>query len=215
VPTGAHYRRGVPDYQRIHVVSTTATEAELERLRRELRRQPVVLTAPTAEGQRVVGGLGLDAAVAPELLLAPVRFPEVDRGHRLDGLVRAHALHDRFRDVVVVTDPASVTLLLRVLAPDQLSTGGGVTLVGLARGERPVVLRRAVTVGVVLGVVVAAAGSSRVVLALPLVVAVLGALLLLVVPVRHLARELLLAAAVSVAVGTAVVAGSARFPAAW
>lgn len=36
----------------------------------------------------------------PEVLLAPVRFPDADRGHRLDDLVRVHASRDRFRDVV-------------------------------------------------------------------------------------------------------------------
>ena len=68
------------------------------------------------------------------MLLAPVRFPDVDRGHHLDQLVRRHAVEDRFRDVVVVTDAATVTLLLRALAPDQLPMAGAVTEVGLPRG---------------------------------------------------------------------------------
>jgi len=162
----------------------------------------------------VARGLEKASTVEPEALLAPVRFPEVDRGHRLDELVRGHALRDRFRDVVVVTDPASATLLLRVLAPDQLPNGGAVTAVGLARGERPVETRRALAVGVALGLVVGVAASSRAVLALPVVVALVGLGLLLVVPWRHVGRELLLASAISVGVSIAIVAGSARFPAA-
>ena len=204
----------MPDFQRILVVSTAATDAELSNLRSGVRGEPVVVTAPTAEAQRVARGLEKASTVEPEALLAPVRFPEVDRGHRLDELVRGHALRDRFRDVVVVTDPASATLLLRVLAPDQLPNGGAVTAVGLARGERPVETRRALAVGVALGLVVGVAASSRAVLALPVVVALVGLGLLLVVPWRHVGRELLLASAISVGVSIAIVAGSARFPAA-
>jgi hypothetical protein len=43
----------------------------------------------------------------------------------------------------------------------------------------------------------------------------LAALVLLVLPSRHLGKELLLASAMSLAVGVAVVAGSARFPGAF
>jgi hypothetical protein len=200
----------VPDYQRIHVVSTTAADAEPARLP-DLRRDPVVITAPTADAARVVRALGVEPQV--EVLLAPVRFPDVDRGHRLDELVRAHALRDRFRDLVVVTDPASAVLLLRVLAPSQLADGGPVTVVGLARGERPVAVPRALVTGVVLGAVVAFAERLQVLLALPVVLALVGLVVFLVVPWRHVGRELLLASAVSVAVGLAIIAGSARFPA--
>ena len=68
--------------------------------------------------------------------LAPVRFPDVDRGHRLDEVVRRHAVEDRYRDLVVVADQATLTLLLRVLAPDQLPEGGPVTEVGPAPRDR-------------------------------------------------------------------------------
>lgn len=200
----------MPDYQRIHVVSTTAADAEPAGLP-ALRRVPVVLAAPTADAARVARSLGVEPQV--EVLLAPVRFPDVDRGHRLDELVRAHALRDRFRDLVVVTDPASAVLLLRVLAPSQLADGGPVTVVGLARGERPVAVPRALVIGLVLGVVVAFAERSQVLLSLPVVVALVGLGLLMVVPWRHVGRELLLAAAVCVVVGIAIVAGSTRFPA--
>jgi hypothetical protein len=203
----------VPGRQPIFVVSTSADEAELQRVRDDLGRDPVVLTAPTAEAKRVVSALGVEPRV--EVLLAPASFPPADRGHRLDELVRRDALRDRFRDVVVVTDPASATLLLRVLAPDQLATGGAVTVVGLPRGDRPVAVRRAVAGGVVLGVVTGVAEQQAAALALPVAVAVVGLAVLLVPPWRHLGRELLLAAGIAVAVLLVVVAGSARFPGGW
>ena len=204
---------GVPGRQPIFVVSTTADEAELRRVRDDLGRDPVVLTAPTAEAKRVVGVLGGEPHV--DVLLAPVSFPPADRGHRLDELGRRHALRDRFRDVVVVTDPATSTLLLRVLTPDQLATAGAVTVVGLPRGERPVAVRRAVAGGVALGVAAGIAEPRAAVLALPGAVAVVGLGMLLVLRWRHLGRELLLAAGIAVAVALVVVAGSARFPGGW
>ncbi len=203
----------MPDHQRILVVSTTAGETELLRIRDELGRNPVVLIAPTAEATR----LGRMLAVEPhtEMVLAPVSFPDADRGHRVDSLVRRHALDDRFRDVVVVTDQATSTLLVRALAPDQLATGGAVTVVGLPREARPMSARRAVVSGLVLGVVAGVAEPLALLLSLPIAVAALGLALLLVASWRHIGRELLLAAAVAVAVVLAVVAGSARFPGAW
>lgn len=203
----------MPGRQRILVVSTAADGAAPPLLGDDVRRHPVVLTAPTAEAARVVRTLGVEPRV--EVLLAPVSFPQADRGHRLDDLVRRHALRDRFRDVVVVTDPASATLLLRVLAPDQLSTEGPVTVVGLARGDRPVVVRRAVACALVLGVAAVVMDPPVPILALPGAVALAGLALLLVPPWRHLGRELLLAALIAVAVVLAVVAGSARFPGSW
>lgn len=192
------------------MVSTTADTADLRRCRAELGRNPLVLTAPTAEAKRVVRVLEVEPQ--PEVLLAPVRFPAADRGHRLDALVRSHAVRDRFRTVVVVADPATCTLLLRTLSPDQSPTPGGVTVVGLPRGERPVAVRRGLVAGVVLGVVAGVAQPPGPVLALPGAVAVAGLALLLVVPWRHVGRELLLAAAVGAVVFFLGVAGSARFP---
>ncbi len=203
----------MPGRQPIHVVSTAATEAELARLRDGLGRDPAVLVAPAAEAARVVRALG--GRPRPEPLLAPVRFPDVDRGHRLDELVRRVALEDRFRDVVVVTDPASATLLLRVLAPDQLAAGGAVTLVGLPRGDRPVAVRRGVVTGAVLGVAAYLVDAAAPLFALPVAAALVGFVLLLVPAGRHLGRELLLAAAVALVVVLAIVAGSARFPDGW
>ncbi|WP_193608094.1 hypothetical protein [Nocardioides lijunqiniae] len=199
----------MPGLQRVLVVSTSAGAAEVAGLRASHGREPLVLTAPTAEAKRVVLALGVDPQV--EVSLAPVRFPPADRGHRLDELVRRHALRDRFRDVVVVVDPATATLLLRTLAPDQLPTSGAVTFVGLPRGDRPVAVRRAVVLGVLLGVVAAAADP----LLLLGITGSVGLVLLLVPPWRHLGRELLLAAAISAAVALALVSSSGRFPGGW
>ncbi|WP_323793574.1 hypothetical protein [Nocardioides sp.] len=203
----------MPNHQRILVVSTDAADTELRRLTSELRRHPVVLTAPTAEAKRVVGALAVEPLV--EVLLAPTRFPPADRSHQLDSLVRGHALRDRFRDVVVVTDTASSTLLLRALAPDQLATGGAVTVVGLPRADRPVSVGRAVVVGLGLGLAAGVVESVVPLLLLPVVTALLGLGLLLAPPWRHLGREALLAAAISVVAALAVISGSARFPGGW
>ena len=203
----------MPDHQRIFVVSAPVDDAALARLRADLGRDPVVLTAPTADAARVVQALGAEPQV--EVLLAPVSYPQVDRGHRLDELVRRHAVRDRFRDVVVVTDRASSTLLLRVLAPDQLAERGPVVVVGLARGGRPVAVRRAVVEGVVLGAVAYVADPVVWILVLPLVVAAAGGLLLVPRQVRHVGQELLLAAGIGLLVALAIAAGSARFPDGW
>jgi hypothetical protein len=203
----------VPGHQRILVVSTTAGEAELLRVRDGLARNPVVLAAPTAEAARVVRTLEVEPQV--EELLTPVSTPPADRGHQLDSLVRRYALQDRFREVVVVTDSTTCTLLVRSLAPDQMPTAGAVTVVGLPRGDRPMAGRRAVVSGLVLGVAAGVADPLTPILALPGAVASVGLVLLLVAPWRHLGRELLLAAAIAVLVVLAIVAGSARFPGAW
>lgn len=200
------------DHQRIFVVSAPFDAADLAGLRSELGRNPVVVTAPTADAARVVQALGAEPQV--EVVLAPVSYPQVDRGHRLDELVRRHALRDRFRDVVVVTDRASSTLLLRVLAPDQLAAAGPVVVVGLARGGRPVAACRALVAGAVLGAVASLPDDTVWFLALPLLAAVSGAVLLAPNRTRHLGQELLLAAGVALIVAMVIVAGSARFPAA-
>lgn len=203
----------VPGHQRILVVSTAAGESDLRQLRDDLGRNPVVITAPTPEAKRVMHTLEMEPQV--ELLLAPVSFPDADRGHRVDAMIREYALRDRFRDVVVVTDTATTTLLLRVLAPGQLATGGAVTVVGLPRGDRPVAVRRALVSGLVLGVAASVAEPLPPILTLPTVTALVGLVGLLIRPWRHLGRELLLAAAIAVAVALVTVAGSARFPGAW
>ncbi len=203
----------VPGHQRIFVVSTTAGEVELQRVLDKLARNTVLLTAPTAEATRVVRTLEVEPHV--EVLLAPVSAPPADRGHQLDSLVRRYALHDRFRDVVVVTDPATSTLLLQALAPDQMPSVGAVTVVGLPRGDRPMAGRRAAVSGLVLGVAAGVADPLTPILALPGAVAMVGLSLLLVASWRHLGRELVLAAAIASTVVLAIVAGSARFPGAW
>ncbi|QSR32740.1 hypothetical protein CFI00_20010 [Nocardioides sp. S5] len=201
------------ELQRIFTVSVQAATTDVERLRARLGSSVRVLTAPTAEARRIVEALGREPV--PEVLLAPVRFPDVDRGHRLDELVRRHAVEDRYRDLVVVADPATLTLLLRVLAPDQLPEAGPVTEVGLPRAPRPVPLGKAAAGGVGLAVV---AGVLSPVLApwvLPALVALAGLVLLVVPGRRHAGQALLIATAVSVVVTLMAIAGSARFPGAW
>ena len=201
------------ELQRIFTVSVQASTADVERLRARLGSSVRVLTAPTVEAKRVVEGIGREPV--PEVLLAPVRFPDVDRGHRLDELVRRHAVEDRYRDLVVVADPATLTLLLRVLAPDQLPEAGPVTEVGLPRAPRPVPLGKAAAGGVGLAVV---AGVLSPVLApwvLPVLVALAGLALLVVPGRRYVGQALLIATAVSVVVTLMSIAGSARFPGAW
>jgi hypothetical protein len=151
----------------------------------------------------------------PEVVLAPVRHPDVDRGHRLDAVVRRHAVADRFRDVVVVADPASVVLLLRVLAPDQLAAGGPVTEVGLPRGPRPVPLGAAAAGGVGLAVLAGALSGVLPIWVLPALTVVAGLALLPVPGRRHVGHSLLIAVAVAVLVALLSIAGSSRFPASW
>lgn len=201
------------DFQRIFVVSAQAGGVDVERLRGRLGASVRVLTAPTAEARRVVEALRREPV--PEVALAPVRFPDVDRGHRLDQVVRRHAVEDRYRDLVVVADPATLTLLLRVLAPDQLPEDGPVTEVGLPRGPRPVPLNRAVVGGVVLGVVAGVLSGVVPFWVLPALVVVAGVVLLVVPGRRHLGQALLIATGVAAVVMLFSVAGSTRFPGAW
>lgn len=201
------------DFQRILVVSTRADAAEVGRVRAGIGSSAVVITAPTADGKRIVQGLGHTAH--PEVVLAPVRFPDVDRGHRLDEVVRRHAVADRFRDVVVVADPSTITLLLRVLAPDQLPAAGPVTEVGLPRGPRPVPLGRAAAAGVGLALLVSLLSAVVPVWVLPAVAAA-GGLVLLALPGRRwLGLSVLIAVGVALGVSLLAIAGSARFPGAW
>lgn len=206
------------DFQRIFVTTGQAGDVELAALRARLGRRVVVLTAPTAEARRVVDGLGAgpgEHEIVPEVLLAPVRFPDVDRGHRLDDLVRRHAVADRWRDVVVVSDPATIILLLRVLAPDQLPAGGPVTEVGLPRGARPVPVSRALVGGAVLALVSGLLGAVVPVWVLPLLAVVAGLALLVVPGNRHHGQTLLIAVGVAAVLGVLAVASSNRFPGAW
>lgn len=198
------------DYQRILVATTEAGGADVAAVRRRLGANALVLTAPTAEAKRVVEKLGYDAV--PEVVLAPVRHPDVDRGHRLDEVVRRHAVADRFRDVVVVADPATVVLLLRVLAPEQLSTGGPVTEVGLPREPRRVPVRAALAGGVALALIVLALSPVLPIWQVPALGLVPGLALILLPRLRHLGYALLIALAVAAVMSLMVIAGSNRFP---
>lgn len=205
----------MPGYQCITVVSTTAGPDDLRGLGRDVDRGALVLSAPTGEAKSVAELVVRAVAgdVRPEVLLAPVRFPDADRGHRLDALVREHALRDRFRDLVVVADPATITLLLRVLAPAQLAGGGPVTVVGLPRADPPLSLLRVAILGGIVGVLSAVLNEVLPLLALPLATAVVGLLLLTMPSRRRTGREVLLGAALGGVVFLMIVAGSTRFPA--
>jgi len=203
----------VTDFQRIFVVSTQAGAPEVARVRKALGHGATVLTAPTGEAKQVVQGLGREPVA--DVLLAPVKHPDVDRGHRLDAVVRRHAVADRFRDVVVVADPATVTLLLRVLAPDQLPGAGPVTEVGLPRGSRPVSLGRAVAGGVALAVVTGLLAPVIAFWVLPALVVVVAAVLLLLPQWRHVGQSLLIATGVAAVFSLLAIAGSSRFPGSW
>lgn len=208
------------DLQRIFVVTVPEGAAEVAALRARLGRDVTVLTAPTADAKRVVESLatrpgGERGDVVPEVLLAPVRFPDADRGHRLDDLVRRHAVADRWRDVVVVTDAATVTLLLRALAPDQLATPGPVTEVGLPRGTRPVPVAPALAGGAGLALASGLVSAVAPFWVLPLLTVLAGLALLVVPGKRHVGEAALIAVGVALLVSLLVIAGSSRFPGAW
>lgn len=209
------YRLSVADLQRIFVVTAQAGTTEVSALRARLGRDVTVVTAPTAEAKRVVEALHPPQPPVPDVLLAPVRFPDADRGHRLDDLVRRHAVADRWRDVVVVADPATVTLLLRVLAPDQLPGAGPVTEVGLPRGTRPVPVAHALVGGVLLAVVSGLLASVVPVWVLPVLAVVAGVGLLAVPARRHVGETVLIGVAVALLVSILAIAGSSRFPGSW
>ena len=201
------------DFQRIFVVGTQIGDDEVVALRKRLGRVVTVLVAPTGEAKRVVQVLGQEAT--PDVMLAPERFPGVDRGHRLDELVRRHALADRQRDVVVVADPATVTLLLRVMAPGQLPERGPVTVVSLPRAATPVSLVHVAAGGVLLAALTGLLATVLPFWLLPGLVVLVGLALVLVPRHRRTGQTLLLATGAAAVVGMLAIAGSARFPGAW
>ena len=201
------------NHQRVFVVTTQIREAEIGALRKRLGATAAVLTAPTAEAKAVVTGLGRKPS--PEVVLAPVTYPDVDRGHRLDDLVRRHAVADRLRDVVVVADPATVTLLLRVIAPGQLASSGPVTLVSLPRASDPVPFGKVVIGGAVLAVL---SGLVDPFLPLPFflgLVMLIGLALLVWPRQRRNGQAVLLSVGVATIVALLGIASSARFPGGW
>ena len=201
------------EFQRIFVVGTQIGDDEVVALRKRLGKAVTVLVAPTGEAKRVVQGIGYEAT--PDVMLAPERFPGVDRGHRLDALVRRHALADRQRDVVVVADPATVTLLLRVMAPGQLAERGPVTVVSLPRAAAPVSLVHVAAGGVALAVLTGLVAAVLPFWILPGLVVLVGLALVLVPRHRRTGQTLLLATGSALVVGMLAIAGSARFPGAW
>jgi len=203
----------VTDFQRIFVVGTQIGDADVAALRKRLGKVVTVLVAPTGDAARVVQVLGHEAT--PDVMLAPERFPGVDRGHRLDELVRRHALADRQRDVVVVADPATVTLLLRVMAPGQLPERGPVTVVSLPRAATPVSLVHVGAGGVLLAALTGLLATVLPFWLLPGLVVLVGLALVLVPRHRRSGQTLLLATGAAAVVALVAIAGSARFPGAW
>lgn len=201
------------DFQRIFVVGTQIGDADVAALRKRLGKVVTVLVAPTGDATRVVQLLGHEAT--PDVMLAPERFPGVDRGHRLDELVRRHALADRQRDVVVVADPATVTLLLRVMAPGQLPERGPVTVVSLPRAATPVSLVHVAAGGVLLAALTGLLATVLPFWLLPGLAMLVGLALALVPRHRRAGQTLLLATGAAAVVGMLAIAGSARFPGAW
>ena len=201
------------DFQRIFVVGTQIGDADVAALRKRLGKVVTVLVAPTGDAARVVQVLGHEAT--PDVMLAPERFPGVDRGHRLDELVRRHALADRQRDVVVVADPATVTLLLRVMAPGQLPERGPVTVVALPRAATPVSLVHVAAGGVLLAALTGLLATVLPFWLLPGLAVLVGLALVLVPRHRRSGQTLLLATGAAAVVALLAIAGSARFPGAW
>lgn len=194
--------------QRVVVVSTSAPDAEVDALRAD---SPMTLCAPTAEAKRVVQRLALDPR--PETLLAPVRLADGHRSQALERLVRTHASADRFRDVVVICDPDTARLVIKVIG-DSATPVLPVTELGLPRGERP---PQPVWWGLVGALVLAIVSGllSTVLhpLALPLLVALAGGVLWLSPARRPLARTLLLVAGVGALLLLLGITSARRFPA--
>jgi hypothetical protein len=136
----------VSDFQRIVVVSTNADEAEVAQVRKGMGAGAIVLTAPTAEGKRIVQGLRHDAH--PEVLLA--------RGPRPVPLGRA-ALGGV--GLAVLMGVLSLTIPFWVLPT--MAAAAGLVLLALP-GRRwlgqSVLIAVAVSLGVAL---LAVAGSDR------------------------------------------------------
>jgi hypothetical protein len=196
--------------QRIILVPTGAAHREFNRPRRG-----VVLASPDPAAQALATTTGLPVVTSPEL--ADAGRADADRAQRLERLVRGHAVSDRFRDVVVVTDAETVRVVTTELCalPGASTLPGGpeVVIVGLPRAARPVQVGP-VLVGAGLVTLVTLLTVGRLYpLVVPAVVAVAGLVLLPWTGSRHLGRTLLAQAGLAAVIVFVVVAGSGRFPA--
>jgi hypothetical protein len=198
--------------QRIVLVPTDAAHPTFSRPRRG-----VVLAAPDPAAQALAATTGLPTITSPELAAAGPAEAEADRVRRLETLVRGHAVSDRFRDVVVVTDGETVravaTELCALPGASTLPGGGEVVTVGLPRAGRPVRLGPALVGAGLVSLLTLVTLDRLYPLVIPAVVA-LGGLVLLPWPgTRHVGRTLLAQAGLAAVVVFVVVAGSGRFPA--
>jgi hypothetical protein len=186
--------------QRIVLVPTGAAAAAIPVPRRGL---VLVVADPAAESW--AASTGLPTEPLPAL---PVRD--------LENLVRARAVGDRWRDVVVVADAVTVSALTSALCDlpgsSALAAADDIVVVGLPRGARPVRPLDVVVGAGLLSLSTLVLIGRVYPLVLPAVVAGGGLLLLPWSGSRHLGRTLLAVAGIAAVVVLAVVAGSTRFP---
>ncbi len=203
-------RPGAQRLQRVVLLPTGADDPAAD-----VGRPAVALTAPDAPARARATGLGLPVVVCPELAAEPGEVPG-DRAHRLDTLVRRHAVADRWRDLVVVADDATLRDVATGLCDlPEASTwpgSGGAVVVGLPRGTRPLRLGTVAAAALVVGVLALLAAGRLHPLSLPAVAAAAGAGLLLPSRTRHAGRTLLAAAGFAAVLVLLAVAGSTRFP---
>ena len=201
------------DYQRIFVVGAQAGADEVARLRSSLGSDVVVLTAPTVEAKRVVTASG--SSRCPTCCSRRSGSPTSTAGTASTSWSAAMRCEDRFRDVVVVTDPATVTLLLRALAPTSCRWPAPSRRSACRAARVPYRWCRRRWAAACSPSWRCSPPNVIPIWVLPLLVVVAGLVLLLVPRRRHLGEALLIAVAVAAAVSLLSIAGSSRFPGSW
>jgi hypothetical protein len=186
-----------------------------ERFAASRLRRAVVLSAPEAEARARAETLGLPVLVCPELAAEPGGVPD-GHPHRLDALIRGHAVADRWRDLVVVADPATLHAAAAGLcgptAAPPPADAEGVVVVGLPRGSPPVPWAAVAVGAVVVAGLVGLTQDRLHPLVLPGLAAGVGLTLVLPERTRRAGRSLLAVAALAAVLVLVVVAGASRFP---
>ena len=196
--------------QRVVLLSSSGGRFAAARLRRA-----EVLSAPEAEARARAETLGLPVLVCPELAAEPGGVPD---GHpdRLDALIRGHAVADRWRDLVVVADTATLHAAAAGLcgptAVPPPADAEGVVVVGLPRGSRSVPWAAVAVGALVVAGLVGLTLDRLHPLVLPGLAAGAGLALVLPERTRRAGRSLLAVAALAAVLVLAVVAGASRFP---
>ncbi len=197
--------------QRIVLVATDAADPTFRRPRRG-----VVLAAPDPAAQALAATMELPTITSPVLADAGPGGADAERVRRLEALVRGHAVSDRFRDVVVVADAATVGAVAIGLGAlpgvSPLPGGSGVVTVGLPRRARPVRVGPVLVGAGLVGLVALLTVGRLHPLVVPGIVAGIGLVLLPWAGSRHVGRTLLAQAGLAAVVVFVVVAGSGRFP---